>query len=156
MYDFIVIGGGPSGCLTAYLLAQSGFHVALFERKKFPRKKLCGGGVSYKASKLIEKIVDLSNLKGRVIEGSYLSYKNRHLTYVGQDKASYSIHRSEFDNELLSKAKMMGCEVHMPSKVFEIEERSKEICVKLNNGSIKKSGFLILAEGITGNLYRHI
>ena len=35
--DAIVIGGGPSGCATATILALRGYKVTVFERDHFPR-----------------------------------------------------------------------------------------------------------------------
>ena len=37
LYDFIIIGGGPSGSTTATKLAQNGFDVLVLEKEKFPR-----------------------------------------------------------------------------------------------------------------------
>ncbi len=35
--DVAVIGGGPAGAVTATLVAEAGYEVALFERRSFPR-----------------------------------------------------------------------------------------------------------------------
>jgi flavin-dependent dehydrogenase len=45
-FDALVIGGGPAGGTAAALLAQAGWSVALLERKRFPRRKVCGEYVS--------------------------------------------------------------------------------------------------------------
>lgn len=43
-FDVIVIGGGPAGGAAAHVAAQAGLRVALVDRHRFPREKLCGGG----------------------------------------------------------------------------------------------------------------
>ncbi|HET8696058.1 MAG TPA: FAD-dependent oxidoreductase, partial [Gammaproteobacteria bacterium] len=41
-YDAIVMGGGVAGASTAILLAQAGWSVAVIEKARFPRRKVCG------------------------------------------------------------------------------------------------------------------
>ncbi len=40
--DAIIIGAGPAGSAAAILLARAGWSVALVERQRFPRRKVCG------------------------------------------------------------------------------------------------------------------
>ena len=44
-FDALVIGGGPAGSTAATLLARAGWRVALLEKRRFPRDKVCGGFV---------------------------------------------------------------------------------------------------------------
>jgi geranylgeranyl reductase family protein len=155
VYDIIVIGAGPSGSICANLLAKD-FKVALIEKKSFPREKLCGGGVSFKAVNLLNDMIDLSRLRGKSLKGSYLSYKNNHLSYIGQNITSYSVERKEFDNELLNKAREAGVTVFIPKKVLDIEENVHSVNVKLDSGNDLKANFIVIAEGINGKLYEGI
>ena len=41
-FDAVVVGAGPAGASTAILLARAGWSVALIERQRFPRRKVCG------------------------------------------------------------------------------------------------------------------
>ncbi len=41
-FDAIVIGAGPAGSTAAILLARAGWSVALIEKQRFPRRKVCG------------------------------------------------------------------------------------------------------------------
>ena len=43
--DVIVVGAGPSGSMTATILAQQGHDVLLLDRSEFPRDKACGDGI---------------------------------------------------------------------------------------------------------------
>lgn len=54
--DALVIGGGPSGVTTALLLADAGWSVGLVEKKKFPRRKVCGEFISVTSLSLLQKL----------------------------------------------------------------------------------------------------
>jgi geranylgeranyl reductase family protein len=52
-YDVAIVGAGPAGCFLAYELARTGCAVLLLEKKKLPRYKTCGGGITQRALDLI-------------------------------------------------------------------------------------------------------
>ena len=56
MYDVIIVGGGPAGSTAGYLLCNFGFNVIIIDKSNFPRRKLCGGLISYKTLKLLDRI----------------------------------------------------------------------------------------------------
>jgi hypothetical protein len=41
-FDVAIVGAGPAGASAAILLARAGWSVALIERQRFPRRKVCG------------------------------------------------------------------------------------------------------------------
>src|SRR5450631_800425 len=42
LLDAVIVGAGPAGAAAAILLARGGWSVALVERQRFPRRKVCG------------------------------------------------------------------------------------------------------------------
>lgn len=50
-----VIGSSVAGCMAANRLALHGHKVFLFDKKVFPRKKPCGGGLTNKTLKLLKQ-----------------------------------------------------------------------------------------------------
>ncbi|MDQ6781959.1 MAG: geranylgeranyl reductase family protein [Actinomycetota bacterium] len=54
--DVLVIGGGPSGGAAAYWLASAGHDVTLVERKRFPREKTCGDGLTPRSVGQLEEM----------------------------------------------------------------------------------------------------
>jgi geranylgeranyl reductase family protein len=59
--DAIVVGAGPAGSAAAYHLAQSGLDVVLLEKTAFPREKVCGDGLTPRATRqLVRMGIDLS------------------------------------------------------------------------------------------------
>ena len=48
-FDLIVLGAGPAGASAARCAARAGLRVALIDKARFPRDKLCGGGLTGRA-----------------------------------------------------------------------------------------------------------
>jgi len=53
-YDVLVVGAGPSGAAAAYWLAEQGRRVLVVEKKRFPREKTCGDGLTPRAVRQLE------------------------------------------------------------------------------------------------------
>ena len=56
--DVAIVGAGPAGSTAAYVLAKLGLNVIIIDKSSFPRDKLCGGLLSSKSVRLLEKIFD--------------------------------------------------------------------------------------------------
>jgi len=52
--DVLVVGGGPSGAACAYWLAEAGHDVTVVERKRYPREKTCGDGLTPRSVRQLE------------------------------------------------------------------------------------------------------
>lgn len=55
-YDAIVAGAGPGGSAAAYHLARRGRRVLLLDRRRFPRDKSCGDGLTRPAVALLAEM----------------------------------------------------------------------------------------------------
>ncbi len=55
-WDVIVIGAGPAGSVAARQLALGGRRVLLLDKKRFPRRKICGACLNHGAVALLEEI----------------------------------------------------------------------------------------------------
>jgi menaquinone-9 beta-reductase len=63
--DVIVVGAGPGGSATAYHMARHGLRVLMLEKTVFPREKVCGDGLTPRATRqLIRMGVDTSAKAG--------------------------------------------------------------------------------------------
>jgi geranylgeranyl reductase family protein len=56
IWDSVVVGAGPAGAAAAYWLAERGHRVLMLERKRFPREKTCGDGLTPRAVRQLEEI----------------------------------------------------------------------------------------------------
>lgn len=55
-FDVIIIGAGPAGSSAAILLARAGWSVALIEKQRFPRRKVCGECIAASNIPLLEAL----------------------------------------------------------------------------------------------------
>src|SRR5437764_11497700 len=57
-WDVAIIGGGPSGISTALHLqaAAPGARIVVLEKARYPRDKICAGGIGARAFRLLERI----------------------------------------------------------------------------------------------------
>lgn len=49
--DVIVVGAGPAGSAAAYYCASAGLNVLMLEKSAFPRDKICGDGLTPRATR---------------------------------------------------------------------------------------------------------
>jgi geranylgeranyl reductase family protein len=63
------VGGGPAGARAAYVLAQRGVRVTIFDGSH-PREKPCGGGVTGRALSLVADAVDPAAFPSTVIRSA--------------------------------------------------------------------------------------
>jgi len=54
LHDVVVVGAGPSGAACAHWLAEAGHDVVMVEKKRFPREKTCGDGLTPRAVKQLD------------------------------------------------------------------------------------------------------
>jgi len=64
VWDVLVVGAGPSGAAAAAWLAESGRRVLLVERKRFPREKTCGDGLTPRAVRQLHDLGLTDELAG--------------------------------------------------------------------------------------------
>ncbi len=63
-HDVVVVGGGPAGAACAYWLADAGHDVLLVEKKRYPREKTCGDGLTPRSVKQLHDLGLQEDLAG--------------------------------------------------------------------------------------------
>jgi geranylgeranyl reductase family protein len=64
-FDVLVVGGGPAGAAAGYWLAEAGHSVVVVEKKRFPRDKTCGDGLTPRAVHQLEEMGLAERLAGQ-------------------------------------------------------------------------------------------
>ena len=107
--DVAIVGAGPAGSTLAALLARRGVSVALIDRDRFPRDKLCGEFLSYDALPVLERFG--VTLAGTPAIGN-CRVVGRHRTYAfAFPHAARGVSRLLLDDLLLQHAKAAGAHI---------------------------------------------
>lgn len=124
-HDVLVIGGGPSGATAAYWLAERGWRVVLVEKKRFPREKTCGDGLTPRA---VRQLYDMGLeeclapfhrfdglrvvANGRTLEMGWPSHRD--FPSIG-----YVVRRRDLDEMVVEQAAKAGVTVWQGSEALE-------------------------------------
>ncbi|GAC1385243.1 MAG: geranylgeranyl reductase family protein [Ginsengibacter sp.] len=139
-YDVIIVGAGPAGCACALYLKDAGLKVAVFEKKTFPRDKICGDAIPSRAIKVIKQLSpgiteELHHFQQKMfINKTRIIYGRRFFdfTWVGD---SYTSKRIDFDNFLLTMVrKFTSAEIFENRDLGEVKQEGDYIKIenKLN------------------------
>jgi flavin-dependent dehydrogenase len=129
-FDAVVVGAGPAGSAAAILLARAGWNVALVDRQRFPRRKVCGECIAASNLPLLDALGIAAAFEA--CAGPEL----RHVTLLRGDSAVSSdlpaadheryrwgrpLGRETLDTLLLEQARAAGAVVLQPWSVQAIQ-----------------------------------
>jgi len=149
-YDVAVVGSGPGGAASAYILSASGMKVALIDRCVFPRNKLCGGLLSGRAKTAFESVFGESWRPAIECEtrGARFFGRDGLLNSIGSSYPLYLTSRKAFDSYLLELASKKGSKIFHGVPVASIDKNR----VNFKGGTSFTSDFIIGADGATSRV----
>lgn len=158
MYDVIITGAGPAGTTAGYLLGQSGLSVLLLDRKNFPRKKACAGGITPKAMNLfpfdISRLVRRTCRKVKIIRPGNASF-----IVTAKTPLCYITKRMDLDVYSLGKAVQAGCRFRKIDRIIRLDQNDHGVSLTLScdgKTDIIRAGYLIGADGANSKIRRLI
>ncbi len=160
-YDVIIAGGGPAGSSAAYILAKKGFKVAIIDKAEFPRKKLCGGLITHKTMKTLEKIYECD--EQCIIDAGLIEYESADYSVYYRDKKIQDgaspvpfrfVNRETFDYFLLKKAANAGADIFTSEEIVHCNYKDAEIKTKSNK--IFKGKYLLGTDGVNSTVRQFV
>ena len=125
-YDAIVIGAGVAGSTAAILLAQSGWSVAMVEKRLFPRRKVCGECIAASNLPLLDALgigAAFASRAGAPLRRVGL-FAGDHLFTAALPRYQHAEHgwgralgREHLDTLLLARATALGASIWQPWSV---------------------------------------
>jgi len=95
VYEVIVAGAGPSGALTAALLALEGHDVLLLDKSDFPRDKVCGEAVPYHALDILDRAGMKDKIEELFSKGAFNPLTCTRLYSPGNQEVVAPLHESD-------------------------------------------------------------
>ena len=157
LYDAIVIGGGPAGSTTALMLARAGWAVALIEKSKFPRPKVCGEFISATTFPLLAEFGLLEDVRGlagpeirrvSVFSGETVSSSDMPAVSGHFGKWGRALGREHVDLLMLEAAVRAGADLRQPVRVTHIERLSQGWRCDISHGTTRTNSTSMFARTI--------
>ncbi|MDQ1372866.1 MAG: menaquinone-9 beta-reductase [Actinomycetota bacterium] len=160
-HDVLVVGGGPAGASCAYWLAEAGHDVLLLEKKRYPREKTCGDGLTPRSVRQLHDMglaADLTEFHrfeglrslafGRTLELRWPSHPD-------YPSFGYVITRKDLDHLVAERAVKAGATLWQEAEATAplVENglvRGATVKVKDNGGSILqhvRARYVVIADG---------
>ena len=149
-----VVGAGPAGSTAARLLAERGAVVTVFEAARLPRAKLCGGGLTPKAQRLVPAAV-LSTVDRWV---DRMELRVRHLPPLRlnvPEAAIAMVERSRFDMALTEQAAAVGAQIRDGEPVRAVAETDDGVELRTDRGA-ERFDALVAADGEPSHVARWV
>lgn len=113
-FDVLVVGAGPSGASAAYWLATLGHRVVVIDKKRFPREKTCGDGLTPRAVRqlhdmgLADQLSEFQRFDGLRSIGHGITLELAWPEHPDFPPYGYVVRRSELDDMVANCAVKAG------------------------------------------------
>lgn len=153
MHDVIVVGAGPIGNYTAYLLAKKGFDVAILEKHSRIGENInCTGIISKECFEKFDLSKDAVIKPLKVIKA--FSPSGNYIRYKAESPLAYIVDRSTFDSEINKKALRKGATLYLNTRVEKIRITDNAFKVKTKGGRGELSSRIgVIATGFELNSF---
>jgi menaquinone-9 beta-reductase len=123
--DVLVVGAGPSGAAAAYWLATLGHRVIVVDKKRFPRDKTCGDGLTPRAVRqlhdmgLADPLAEFQRFDGLRSIGHGITLELAWPQHPDFPPYGYVVRRRELDEMVAQRAVKAGATLWAATEAIE-------------------------------------
>ena len=154
--DVLIIGAGPAGSVCGYLLKKEGVDCLIVDFASFPREKVCGGGLTPKAWRLLESLIPHLKYDYLPVNRLRLQFENDPVCEFNSEFELRMTQRKEFDYTLLKNYQEAGGEFVQDAFAKYEELSDGRILVTLKSGTQLSCRYLVAADGSNSQIRQQI
>lgn len=165
MVDVLIIGAGPSGSMSAALLASRGYEVLVLEKQRFPRFSIGESLLANSAQLLSEAgMLDAVMASGfQFKNGAAFMHDGRYSEYNFADKSAagapftFQVQRAQFDKVLADEAEKRGATIRYEVEITAVDVSGERPLVTSRQGDVvtqHRPRFVLDASGFGRTLPR--
>ncbi|MFX0137433.1 MAG: geranylgeranyl reductase family protein [Candidatus Hodarchaeota archaeon] len=147
----LIVGGGPAGSTAGKILAENDISTIIVDKAKFPRDKVCAGGLMFHTFidfPYIRPFIENYNFAARIYSPSLKFRLNLFSETKKEPLMGMTSGRKDFDYNLIKLAKKAGCELWEETKAERIKVETSKATTYLQNGENLTSQIIIGADSI--------
>lgn len=147
-----IVGAGPGGTALGLELLAEGVDpadIVLIDKARFPRPKLCGGGITWRGTKWLERVLG-SRPEGGAITSRLEFRSELGAVAVRERGAQWLYDRGELDHALLDACVRSGIEVRQETAVSALERGTNGFRVRHGRSAIEEFDWVVGADGAGG------
>lgn len=154
--DVLIVGAGSAGSVCGSLLKQAGVDCVIVDYASFPRDKICGGGLTPKAWRLLDQLMP-------GVKYDYLPVKRLRMQFdddlVCEFEPEFELRmtcRKDFDYSLLKYYQQAGGELIKGSFARYDEQSDGRLLVTMKSGDQFLCRYLVAADGAYSHICRQM
>ncbi len=152
--DVVVVGAGPAGTAAAITARRAGLTVAVVDKARFPREKICGDGLTTTCLRLLDELgLDPRRVASwhRVDDVAISSPSHRQIIFpLPRNMGEFAViaERRDLDAALVDLARLVGAGIHEGHGIAAIEQVADGVTVTTDGGLELAGRHVVAADGM--------